>query len=62
MSTGSQQLRDLLRTEIDCYCDPLARVESGEDGHSPDCQWILAVRKVYELERAEDACQKNMGC
>lgn len=55
MSLGSQQLREKLRTEIECYCDPLARVELGEDGHSPDCQWILAVRRVYELERAEDS-------
>lgn len=54
MSLGSQQLRELLRTEIECYCDPIARTEKGEAGHSPDCQWLLAVRKVYELERAED--------
>lgn len=54
MSLGSQQLRELLRTEIECYCDPISRYERGEEGHSPDCQWILAVRKVYELERAEE--------
>ena len=54
MPTGSQQLRELLRTEIECYCDPVIRTEKGEEGHSPDCQWILAVRKVYELERAEE--------
>lgn len=58
MSLGSQQLRELLRTEIECYCDPTSRYEHGEEGHSPDCQWILAVRKVYELERVEESHAK----
>lgn len=54
MLPGSQQLRELLRTEIECYCDPVSRYEHGEEGHSADCQWILAVSKVYELEREEE--------
>lgn len=55
MTSTAQQLRELLRTELQCYCAVESKYDHGEDGHSPDCQWILAVRKVYELERAEDS-------
>lgn len=55
MTSTAQQLRELLRTELQCYCAVESKYDLGEAGHSPDCQWILAVRKVYELERAEDA-------
>jgi hypothetical protein len=55
MAPGSQQLRDALRTKVECYCDPVSRYEHGEEGHEPGCLWIRAVREVYVIEREEDS-------
>lgn len=37
-----------------CHCPRPMRQEN-EELHRHDCQWMNAVMRIYELERAEDA-------
>jgi len=55
MTPESQVLRQLIRNDqMACYCDVVTRLVLGEHGHEPGCQWAGAVKKIYELERAQE--------
>jgi len=58
-TSRSQQLREALRNELQCYCDRGLLYEHGEAGHELGCQWIEAVREVYALEREEALCKTD---
>lgn len=55
MNEEAQALRMGIRDGlIVCRC-PRPALVNGYDYHQYDCQWNAAMRRIYELERAEDA-------
>lgn len=55
MSDESQSLRKGIRDGfISCRC-PRQALTDVEDYHLIDCQWNAAIRRIYEIERVEDA-------
>lgn len=55
MNEEAQALRRAVRDGLVlCHCPRPMRQEI-EDYHRQECQWMNAIKRIYELERAEDA-------
>lgn len=55
MSDEAQSLRLGIRNGLlTCQC-PRPYMTDSEDYHRRECEWHNAVKRIYELERAEDA-------